>query len=108
MDYRSEATYKETRLPVELASTLLPDAYRSEGFFGEEQQQLFAHGWVPVACRTEVTEPSQVVVRNVAGRSVLITMNHDGEYRAFLNDRMVGIDRIPEGDTEDQVPMFGS
>lgn len=85
MDYLSEATYEETRLPVELASTLFPDAYRSEDFFGEEQRQLFAHGWVPAACRAEVTEPGQVVVRTVAGRSVLITMNQDREYRAFLN-----------------------
>ena len=38
MDYQSEATYKETRLPVELASTLIPDAYRTEDFFAEEQE----------------------------------------------------------------------
>jgi choline monooxygenase len=85
MDFRSEATYKETRLPVELASTLLPEAYRSEEYFEDEREQVFAKGWVPLACRAEVNEPGQVVVRQLAGRSVLITMNAAGEYRGFLN-----------------------
>jgi hypothetical protein len=28
-------------------------------------------------------------------------------FQNMLADRMVGIDRIPEGDSEEQVPMFG-
>lgn len=85
MDYRSEATYKDTRLPVELASTLIPDAYRSDAYFAEEQEQVFANGWVPVAAISEVSEPRQTITRTVAGRSVIITMNHDRELRAYLN-----------------------
>jgi choline monooxygenase len=85
MDYRSESTYKETRLPVELASTLLPDAYRSEEYFAEEQAQLFSNSWVAVAARAEVSEPGQAVVRSVAGRSIVITMNSDREIKSFLN-----------------------
>ena len=37
VDYRSESTYSATRLPVELASTLVPDAYRSDAFMSDEQ-----------------------------------------------------------------------
>ncbi len=85
MDFRSEATYKETRLPVEYASTLLPEAYRSAEYFVEEQAQLFARSWVPVAARSEVAMPGQTIVRTVAGRSIILTMNHDGEVRAYLN-----------------------
>jgi choline monooxygenase len=85
MDFRSESTYKETRFPVELASTLIPDAYRSEAFFVEEQEQIFTKSWVPVAAISDVAEPSQTITRTVAGRSVIITMNPDGELRAFLN-----------------------
>lgn len=85
MDYRAESTYELTRLPVELASTLLPDAYRSEAFFAEEQVQVFARGWVPIAARSEVGAPGEVVVRTLAGRSVVVTMNEDREYRGFLN-----------------------
>ena len=85
MDFRSEATYKESRLPVELASTLIPDAYRTEEFFAEEQEQIFAKGWVPVAAISEVSEPRQTITRTVAGRSIIVTMNPDGERNAFLN-----------------------
>jgi choline monooxygenase len=84
-DYTNESTYAATRLPVELASTIVADAYRSDEFFAEEQQHLFAMSWVPVAPRSEVSTPGQVIVRNVAGRSVIITMNQDNELRGFLN-----------------------
>lgn len=85
MRYRSEATYKETRLPVELASTLIADAYRSDEYFTEETIQLFGRSWVAVATVSDVREPGQAIVRNVAGRSVIVTMNADAELRAFLN-----------------------
>ncbi len=85
MDFRSESTYKETRLPVEYASTLTPEAYRSVGYHVEEQAQVFGRGWVAVAARSEIASPGQVVVRNVAGRSIVITTNATGDVRAFLN-----------------------
>ncbi len=85
MDYRSESTYEATRLPVELASTLLPDAYRSPAFHEEEQAALFARSWVVVGAVDEVAEAGAVIVRPVAGRSVVITRNTAGELRAFLN-----------------------
>jgi choline monooxygenase len=85
MDYRSEATYKESRLPVELASTLIADAYRSQDFFADERDQLFTHGWVVVGALSEVSDPGQVIARQVGGRSIIITRNKDHELRAFLN-----------------------
>lgn len=85
MDYRSEATYRETRLPVEYASTLTPDAYRSSDFHLEEQNRVFGSGWVAVAVLNEITTPGQTLVRTIADRSVVITLNRDSELRAFLN-----------------------
>ena len=85
MDYRSEATYAETRLPVAYASTLIPDAYRSAEYHSEEQESLFGTGWVAAAVRHEIATPGQTLVRDVAGRSVVITENQDHELRAFLN-----------------------
>lgn len=85
MDYLSESTYKEARLPVDLASTLIADAYRSESFHAEEQRKVFGGGWVAVAPTSDVAEPGQAVVRYVADRSVVITRNQSGELRGFLN-----------------------
>jgi choline monooxygenase len=85
MDYRSEATYKETRLPVELASTLVADAYRSNDYFARERDQLFGRSWVTVGTVSDVADPAQAIVRDVAGRSVIVTRNKEGKLRAFLN-----------------------
>ena len=37
----SAQTYAATRLPVDLASTLIPDAYTSAEFYELEQQRVF-------------------------------------------------------------------
>jgi choline monooxygenase len=97
-DFRTESTYEQTRLPVDYASTLIPDAYRSADFHAEEQSRIFATGWVAVSVRSELAAPGETLVRTVADRSVLITMNEDHELRAFLNvcrhrgSRLVGED----------------
>ena len=85
MDYRDETTYSETRLPVELASTLIADGYRSVDYYVDEQEQIFAKGWVGVGATSEVSAVGQVIVRQVSGRSVIVTRNTDGNIKAFLN-----------------------
>ena len=50
--FTEESTYAATRLPVNAASTLIPDAYVSEGFHELERERIFACSWVPV-CVTD-------------------------------------------------------
>ena len=52
--FTREDTYAATRLPVELASTLIPDAYTEQSFFDLEREQVFAGSWVPVGVAGEV------------------------------------------------------
>ena len=78
-------TYAETRLPVDLASTLIPDAYTSAEYFELEQQRVFAGSWVGVAMTSELREPGDFVVVTVAGRSLIVCRNREGELRAFDN-----------------------
>jgi len=78
-------TYSATRLPVELASTLIPDAYTSDAFHDLERERVFAHSWVPVCVTDEVAEPGAFVVVDVAGRSIIVCRNRDGELRAHHN-----------------------
>jgi choline monooxygenase len=84
-DYRSEETYRATRLPVELATTLLPDAYRSARFHEVEQEQLFARGWVCVGYTSQVADPGQTFVATVAGQPLLITRDRTSGLHAFYN-----------------------
>lgn len=83
--YTAESTYRATRLPVELASTLLPDAYTSPEFFALERERLFTTGWVAVGITSDVDRPGACVVVEVAGRSIIVTRNRHGELRAFHN-----------------------
>ncbi len=83
--FSAEDTYRHTRLPVDLASTLSPDAYTSPEFFALEQEQVFRSSWVPVGTVAAVDRPGNCLVVEVAGRSILITRNRRGELRGFHN-----------------------
>ena len=83
--FRNEATYSQTRLPVELASTLLPAAYHDVHFFSEEREALWSTSWVCVGLVSHVSDVGETIVREVAGTSILVTRDKDHELRAFHN-----------------------
>lgn len=83
--FTEEATYRHTRLPVELASTLIPDAYSSPEFFALEREKVFTTGWVAVGFVSDVDRPGACIVVDVAGRSIIITRNRYGRLRGFHN-----------------------
>jgi choline monooxygenase len=83
--YTKEETYRHTRAPVDLAVTLLPEAYTSPEFYEIERERVFATSWVAVGCTSQLRETGQVIVAEVAGRSIIVTRNKSGELRAFHN-----------------------
>lgn len=83
--FTEEATYRHTRVPVELASTLIPDAYTSPEFYALEQARVFASSWVAVGTTCQVEHPGDVILAEVAGRPLIVTRNKAGRLRAFHN-----------------------
>ena len=83
--FTREETYRATRLPVDDASTLIPDAYVSAEFHALELDRIFGRSWVPVCVSDEVAEPGSFVVVDVAGRSLIVCRNRAGELRAHHN-----------------------
>jgi choline monooxygenase len=83
--YTREETYAQTRLPVELATTLTPVAYTSPEFFELEQEKVFVRSWVAVGYASQLREPRRALVATVAGRSVIVLRDDDGVLRAFHN-----------------------
>jgi choline monooxygenase len=83
--FTREETYAATRLPVDRASTLIPDAYVSEEFRALELDRVFGRSWVPVCVTDELAEPGSFVVAEVAGRSLIVCRNRAGELRAHHN-----------------------
>ena len=84
-EFVREDTYAATRLPVDLASTLIPDAYTSADFHELERDRIFSHSWVPVGVTDELPEPGSFLVTEVGGRSLVVCRNRSGELRAHHN-----------------------
>lgn len=83
--FTREETYRATRLPVDQASTLIPDAYTSPEFHALELDRIFGRSWVPVCITDELAEPGSFVVFEVAGRSLIVCRNRAGELCAHHN-----------------------
>jgi choline monooxygenase len=83
--FTREETYSATRLPVDFASTLIPDAYVSPDFHALELDRVFGRSWIPVCVTDEVSEPGSFVVVEVGGRSLIVCRNRAGELRAHHN-----------------------
>jgi len=83
--YTQPETYCLSRLPVDQASTLIPDAYTAADFFALEQEKIFATAWVAVGCLQQVQNPGDILVSEVAGRSILVMRDKTGKLGAFYN-----------------------
>jgi phenylpropionate dioxygenase-like ring-hydroxylating dioxygenase large terminal subunit len=83
--FTREETYAATRLPVDQASTLIPDAYTSAEFHALELERVFGRSWVPVCVSDELANPGSYVAVEVAGRSVIVCRNRGGDLRAHHN-----------------------
>ena len=80
-----EETYAASRLPVERALSLTPDAYRDDGFYKAEQTQVFARNWVAVAPLGDIANAGDIITAEVGGQSLIIVRGDDDEVRAFHN-----------------------
>ena len=78
-------TYRHIRLPVNQATTLIPDAYTSDDFFAIEQEKIFANSWVAVGCSPQVSKKGDILVTKVAGRSILVIRSKENKLEAFYN-----------------------
>ena len=84
-EFLREETYVTTRVPVDHASTLLPEAYRSAAFFDIERQQVFSRGWVAAGHVSDVAVTGAVRTASVAGQSIILTRDARGVLRGFFN-----------------------
>ena len=55
-----EETYAQTRLPLDEASTIAPEAYFSQEFYDVEQVQVFSKSWTCVGYTQQLQRPGGV------------------------------------------------
>ncbi len=77
--------FEGVRRPMVEASGLPAACYVDHDFHRLEQERVFGRGWVGVAAAAELSATGTVLVRAVAGRSVLIVRDGAGGVRGFLN-----------------------
>ncbi len=85
VDWTSQVTWAGTRLPLTEATGLHPAMYSDESFFAAEQKRLFERAWVAVGTAAEVAEAGRLLVRQVGGRSIIITRDQEGVLHGFVN-----------------------
>ncbi|HYS43167.1 MAG TPA: aromatic ring-hydroxylating dioxygenase subunit alpha, partial [Geobacteraceae bacterium] len=85
MDFTKEETYRLTRVPVQLAHTLTPEAYRSTAYFEIERDRVFATSWVCVGYISQLAEPGDTLVASVGDQPIFVVRNRQGSLRAFYN-----------------------
>lgn len=86
--FTTDDYWKDVRKPVDEATTINPEVFRSPEFFELEKDMLLAATWQCVGSTDQVREAGSVLATQVAGRPVIITRSHnkeDGGLRAFYN-----------------------
>jgi choline monooxygenase len=85
IDYCREATYAQTRAPVSLAATLIPEAYRCPDFYRIEQEKLWAKSWVCVGYTQQLARVGDTFLARINDQSILVTRSAPDTVRAFYN-----------------------
>jgi Rieske 2Fe-2S family protein len=70
---------------LQLERTLPSDWYRSETIFHVEKERIFFREWFAVCREEELAAPGDHLTLDVAGESILLVRNRDGQLRAFYN-----------------------
>src|SRR5262249_17351557 len=83
--YTLEQTYRGSRLPVDSALTLTPDASRSAEDDSVERERVFGKSWVCVGYTAQVERPGDILVATVADQPILVTRDRERRLRAFYN-----------------------
>jgi Rieske 2Fe-2S family protein len=65
--------------------TLSGSDYTSLDVYAEEQEKIWWGDWVCVGRTEEVAQPGDYVVRDLAGESIFIVRNQEGQLGAFYN-----------------------
>jgi choline monooxygenase len=103
MDFTKEETYRLTRLPVQLAHTLNPEAYRSNDYYQVEKEKVFGSSWVAVGYTSQVKEPGDVFLTHVGDQSIFVVRDAAKKLRAFYNVCRHRGSRLVEKDGKCQV-----
>ena len=77
--HRTVESYKQG------AHTMPREYYTSPDILAEEQERIFARHWNCIGRASQIKQPGDYIVRSVAGESLIVLRDRDGDLRAFFN-----------------------
>ena len=97
--FEQDAYWAEVRKPVDEATTIPPEVFRSQEFYDLEHEKILSKTWVCVGTADQVRHHGDVISVMVAGKPILVTRTKDGQVRGFYNVcRHRGARLLNEGD----------
>ncbi len=82
----SMATYHPTTQAYQQGARTLPrEYYTSEAILAEERERIFARSWNCVGRASDLAEPGDYFVRDIAGESIIVLRDREGTLRALFN-----------------------
>src|ERR1044071_9502758 len=83
---RDESNFRKSVATFRPGAETLPQRYFvSQEFFSEELQRIFAANWVLVGHQSQLAEPGDYFLAEVAGESLIVTKDQRSTIRAFYN-----------------------
>ena len=80
------AEFHRTTTMYQSGSRTLPrEYYSSPALLDEEREKIFAHGWNCVGRASRVTSTGQYFTKEIAGESLILLRDRNGELKAFFN-----------------------
>ena len=83
--FEQDAYWEEVRKPVNEATTIPPEVFRSAEFYKLEQEKILAKTWVCVGTSDQVRHVGDVISVAAAGQPVIVSRAKDGVVRGFYN-----------------------
>ncbi|WP_272010415.1 aromatic ring-hydroxylating oxygenase subunit alpha [Roseovarius sp. ZX-A-9] len=79
----SKATYKDTKGPIDQATTLPPEVYKSQEWYEKEIETIFMKSWLVATREEEIPNPGDYVRLDIIGEPLIILRDQAGTIRAL-------------------------
>ena len=96
--WTSEDAWIGSRRPILEAHALPAAVYANQDFYALESERVFGTSWVCIGVADEMRPEGQVMVRDIAGLSIIVTMDTQGGLRGVANSCRPRGTRLLESD----------
>ncbi len=83
--------------PLEQATTMPPDVYRSAALYGLEQKRIFAQAWLCPGLAADIPNAGDYITYSIGDQPVFSVRGEDGQIRSFANVCLHRMMRLLDG-----------